>query len=101
MKRQGEKIKTKMIRNNSIVGETIEQMLIRVKNGEGIESIEDRDLVYNDNETVKVNPITDIRLDKRGLMLDETMGMIEFGERKGVRAREEEKEIETENQQEE
>lgn len=50
--------------------------------GEGEDGIEARDLVYNDNETSKVNPITNIRSDKMELMLEEKIGEFEHKHRK-------------------
>lgn len=91
---QGKKIATRLKVNKSIVGESLEMMILRMKEGEGLEGIEDRDLVYNDGETTEVNPITDIRLDKRGLMLDEKQGYLEYRKGKAPRTIEEE-EIET------
>lgn len=60
-----------MVINKSVIGDSIEVMLERIKEGEGTDGIQDRDLVYNSDETATVNPITNIRSDKMELMLDE------------------------------
>lgn len=75
--------KTQIKRNNTIVGDGIEVMIEKLKEGEGEDAIEERDLVYNDNETSTVNPITNIRSDKFDLMLEETMGKYEHDHKKG------------------
>jgi len=68
--------------NESVVGESIEIMLERLKEGEGEDSVEDRDLVYNSDETETVNPLTNIRSDKMELMLEEKIGEYEWRGRK-------------------
>lgn len=68
-------------KNNSVVGDSIEIMLEKIRNGEGVDSIPERDLVYNDNPTARVNPITNIRSDKMELMLEEKMGGYEWDHR--------------------
>lgn len=57
--------------NKSIIGDSIEIMLERIKEGEGTEGIQERDLVYNSDETMDINPVTNIRSDKMELMLEE------------------------------
>lgn len=64
--------------NTAVQGDTIELSMERLMQGEGLDSIEDRDLVYNDSETGIVNPITNIRSDKFELMLEEKIGEYEF-----------------------
>lgn len=64
--------------NTAVQGDTIELSMERLMHGEGLDSIEDRDLVYNDSETGIVNPITNIRSDKFELMLEEKIGEYEF-----------------------
>lgn len=54
-----------------MLGDSIETMLERLREGEGIDGVQDRDLVYNDSETERVNPITNIRSDRNELMLEE------------------------------
>lgn len=61
-------------RNKSVVGDSIEIMLERIKEGEGTDGIADRDLVYNSDETAEINPVTNIRSDKMELMLEEKIG---------------------------
>lgn len=68
--------------NNSVIGDTIEIMMERLNEGEGEEGISERDLVYNDNETGMVNPITNIRSDKMELMLEEKIGEYEHRHKK-------------------
>lgn len=68
--------------NNSVIGDSIEIMMERLNEGEGEEGISERDLVYNDNETGMVNPITNIRSDKMELMLEEKIGEYEHRHRK-------------------
>lgn len=58
-------------RNKSIIGDSIEIMIERIKEGEGVDGIADRDLVYNSDETAEVNPITNIRSDRGELRLEE------------------------------
>lgn len=76
------KEKTTIERNKSVVGDSIEVMMERLREGEGEESILDRDLVYNDNESSTVNPITNIRADKNELMLEEKIGEYNHKHRK-------------------
>lgn len=76
------RFKTKIHVNNTIKGDSIEVMIERLRNGEGEDAIEERDLVYNDNETSAVNPITNIRSDKMELMLEEKIGEYEHKHRK-------------------
>lgn len=68
------KTQTSITRNKGIQGDTIEIMMERLREGEGEDSVADRDLVYNDNETDRVNPITNIRTDKMETMLEEKIG---------------------------
>lgn len=67
--------------NESILGDSIEIMIERLKEGEGEEGIQDRDLVYNDNESKTINPVTNIRSDKMELMLEEKIGEYEHRNR--------------------
>lgn len=69
--------KTSLNINNGVQGDSIEVMMERLIQGEGIDAVEDRDLVYNDNESGMVNPITNIRSDKFELMLNEKIGEYE------------------------
>lgn len=68
--------------NKGIVGDSIEVMLEKLRNGDGIDSIADRDLVYNDNETETVNPVTNIRTDRFDAMLDEKVNEYEHKHRR-------------------
>ncbi len=68
--------------NESIQGDSIEVMMERLMEGEGEQGIEDRDLVYNDNESATVNPITNIRTDQMEARLDEVIGRQEHDKRK-------------------
>lgn len=74
MKRIPKREKTTLEINKSVIGDSIEVMIEKLMEGEGEGAIEDRDLVYNDNETDTVNPITNIRSDKMELLLDEKIG---------------------------
>lgn len=76
------KVETSLSINVGVEGDTIEVMIERLKEGEGEDGITDRDLVYNDNETDLVNPITNIRSDKMELMLEEKVGEYEHRHRK-------------------
>lgn len=82
MKRIPKRIKTSIKLNESVIGDSIELMIERLMNNEGIDGVEDRDLVYNDNESGIVNPLTNIRSDKWELMLEEKIGEYEFKHRK-------------------
>lgn len=73
--------KTTIDINESILGDSIEKMIERLKEGEGEDGITDRDLVYNDNETIDVNPVTNIRTDKMEKMLEEKIGEYEHRNR--------------------
>lgn len=57
--------------NKGIIGHSIEITMERLIADGTIEGLDDRDLVYNDNEVNLVNPVTNIRSDKFELMLDE------------------------------
>lgn len=81
-KHERQKSETTIEINAGIVGDSIETMLERIREGEGEEGIPDRDLVYNDNESSTVNPITNIRSDKFDLMNDEKAGEYEHRHRK-------------------
>lgn len=87
MKRYTKKFKrtfrTTIEQNKGIVGDSIEIMLLKIREGEGEDGIADRDLVYNDNETDTVNPVTNIRSDKMELLLEEKMGEYEHKQKKG------------------
>lgn len=76
-KKYVKKFRTTISINKGILGDPIETMLERLKEGEGEDGIEDRDLVYNDNEADRVNPLTNIRSDKMELMLEEKIGEYE------------------------
>lgn len=82
MKKIPKRVPTVIKRNNAVIGESIELTMERLMMGEGLEGIEDRDLVYNDGESSIVNPITNIRSDKWELMLDEKIGEYEHKHRK-------------------
>lgn len=71
------RFRTSLNINKSVIGDSIERMLERLMEGEGVDGIQDRDLVYNSDETMRVNPITNIRADKNELMLDEKIGEYE------------------------
>lgn len=81
-KGQRKRKKTTISINNSIQGDSLEVMIERLREGEGEEGIQDRDLVYNDNEASRVNPVTNIRSDKMELMLEEKIGEYEHRSRK-------------------
>lgn len=85
------RFRTQFSMNKGIQGETIERMLERLREGEGTEGIQDRDLVYNDNEAANVNPLTNIRSDKNELMLEEKIGEYEHKHRKMKVVKDEEK----------
>lgn len=85
------RIKTTLNMNSTIVGDSIEVMMERIMAGDGEASIEDRDLVYNDNESTDVNPLTNIRTDKFEAMLDEKIGEYDHKNRKIPRTVEAEK----------
>lgn len=74
MKRIPKQPNTKLNINKSVIGESIENMVEKLMQGEGENAIEDRDLVYNSDESMIVNPITNIRSDKMELMLEEKIG---------------------------
>jgi tRNA(Ile)-lysidine synthase TilS/MesJ len=82
MKKIPKRIPTVISRNISVIGDSIEVTMERLMNGEGLDNIEDRDLVYNDNEASIVNPLTNIRSDKWELMLEEKIGEYEYKHRK-------------------
>lgn len=83
--------KSLISRNTSVIGDSIETMLEKLKAGEGEGSIEDRDLVYNSDETAEINPITNIRSDKMELLLEESMGKYEHNKGKHAKKVDEEK----------
>lgn len=91
--RKGERqrINTQLSMNQSIVGDSIEVVMEKIKEGEGEDSIEDRDLVYNDNESTTVNPLTNIRTDKFEAMLEEKIGEYDHKHKKIERTVEAEK----------
>lgn len=68
--------------NKGIIGHTIEITMERLIADGTIEGIEDRDLVYNDNEVNLVNPITNIRSDKFELMLEEKIDFYDHKHKK-------------------
>lgn len=78
--------------NAGIQGDSIEIMMERLREGEGEDAIEDRDLVYNDNESATVNPITNIRTDPFEARLEEKIGHQEHKAKKLQRTKEAEKE---------
>lgn len=82
MKKVPQRIKTTISRNIGVIGDSIEVVMERLMNGEGLDGVEDRDLVYNDNEASVVNPLTNIRSDKWELMLEEKIGEYEYRHRK-------------------
>ncbi|UYD39174.1 MAG: hypothetical protein [Wigfec virus K19_83] len=86
------RIDTQLSINNSIQGDSIEIMMERIREGEGEDAIQDRDLVYNDAESNTVNPVTNIRTDKFESMLDEKIGEYEHKNKKIQRTEEAEKE---------
>lgn len=69
--------KTQIRRNKTIVGDSIEIMIEKIRNGAGEDAIEERDLVYYDNESTVVNPIANIRTDIEEMRLDEQIGRYE------------------------
>lgn len=81
-KKARERTRTTLVINQSIIGDSLEVQLERLAEGEGIDTVQDRDLVYNDNETNQVNPITNIRTDKFDTMLEEKIGEFEWRHRK-------------------
>lgn len=92
--RKGQRLKnyTSLKKNDNIVGDSIEIMMVKINEGEGEGSIEDRDLVYNDNEATEANPLTNIRSDKFELMLEEKIGEYEHKDRKLQRTKDAEEE---------
>ncbi len=76
-KKDRKREKTTLVINKAVQGDSIETMLERLKEGEGVDSVQDRDLVYNDGESSTVNPITNIRSDRFELMLEEKQGEYE------------------------
>lgn len=80
-KNQRKRQETTITRNKGVIGDSIELMIEKIRDGDGEDSILDRDLVYNDNESNTVNPITNIRSDKMELMLDEKIGEYEHKHR--------------------
>lgn len=90
-KHERQRIKSVLIINQSIQGDSIEVMMERIREGEGEEGIPDRDLVYNDNESTTVNPITNIRTDRFESMLEEKIGQYDHQHRKIPRTMEAEK----------
>lgn len=98
-KNDRQRIVTTLEINDGIQGESIETTLERIREGEGEETISDRDLVYNDNESSTVNPITNIRTDKFEAMLDEKIGMYDYQNKKHQKKTEDiEKVIKEENE---
>lgn len=69
--------KTQIRRNKTIVGDSIEIMIEKIRAGAGEDAIEERDLVYYDNESTEVNPIANIRTDIEEMRLDEQIGKYE------------------------
>lgn len=80
-KSERRKEKTTLDVNKGVVGESIELMLERIREGEGEEGIADRDLVYNEGETNLVNPLTNIRSDRMELLLEQKIGEYEHKHR--------------------
>lgn len=74
--------------NGAIQGDSIEVMMERLREGDGEDAIEDRDLVYNDNESANVNPITNIRTDPFEARLDEKIAHQEHKTKKIQRTKE-------------
>lgn len=88
MKKKFKRINTQIKRNISVLGETIEITVEKLLNNDLENSIEDRDLVYNSDETDIVNPITNIRSDKFDLMIEEKTGEIEHVHKKSTKIEE-------------
>lgn len=70
--------RTQIRRNKTIVADSIEIMIEKLREGVGEDAIEERDLVYYDNETTEINPLANIRTDKEELRLDEQIGKYKF-----------------------
>lgn len=90
-KRRTQRHITTIERNQSVIGESIERMLERLREGEGEGVIEDRDLVYNDNMSDTINPITNIRSDKMELLLEQKIDEHEYHRKKMQIAKDEKK----------
>lgn len=75
------RFRTKLSINNNVQGDSLQVQLERLQAGEGLDSVEDRELVYYDNETTIINPLANIRSDKMELMVDEKIGEFEFRHR--------------------
>lgn len=84
-KKDRRRIKTTLEINKAVQGTSIELMLERIRNDEGIENIPDRDVVYNNDESETVNPITNIRTDKFEKMLEEKDGEYQHRNRKHMK----------------
>lgn len=79
MKTKPKQPKTQFKVNRGIVGDSIEVMLEKLQaEGQSEADMEDRDLVYNTDETNGVNPLTNIRSDKMELMLEEKIAGYEY-----------------------
>ena len=70
--------KTQIRRNKTVVADSIEIMIEKLREGVGEDAIEERDLVYYDNETTEINPLANIRTDKEELRLDEQISKYKF-----------------------
>lgn len=90
-KRRTQRHITTIERNESVIGESIERMLERLREGEGEGVIEDRDLVYNDNMSDTINPITNIRSDKMEMLLEQKIDEHEYNRKKMQIAKDEKK----------
>ena len=60
------------------LADSIEIMIEKLREGVGEDAIEERDLVYYDNETTEINPLANIRTDKEELRLDEQISKYKF-----------------------
>lgn len=98
-KNERTKIISRLEVNEGIQGDTIEVMMERIREGEGEDSISERDLVYNSEESSTVNPLTNIRSDRMELMLEEKIGKQNWERAKNQKVTEEiEKVIKDENE---
>lgn len=97
MKKPNKRARTSISRNTSVVGDSIEVMLEKLMEGEGEGAIEDRDLVYNENMSDSVNPLTNIRSDKMEMLLEQKIDEQDYLRRKMTVKKEEIKEPPTEN----
>lgn len=85
MKQVPKKPVTQLEVNESLVGDTIEEILERKKEMKEQIETDNNELVYNDNETNIVSPTTNIRSDKFELMLEQKMDEQSFNEKKHLK----------------